>query len=378
MRILLSTDVVGGVWSYTTLLARQLTARGHSCLIAVIGEPDAARLASVPHGIEVRSRALRLEWEPGGVGDAPRAARWLAEVAEEWHADVVHLGQLSYAIGDFSAPVVVVAHSDVCSWYREARALDAPAAWAAYVRVVEAGLRSADVVVAPTEYQGTRVRRHYGRAVDRVIPNGVDLPVAREDMGRAPSARKRILTVGRAWDEAKGVEILDRALEELGGDAPEVDLIGAVRHAARHARSLRRVRAHGHVDTPALHTLYRETRLYVGPSLYEPFGLAPAEAAAHGCALLLSGIGSFRELWRDSAMFFRPGDSADLARALARAMADPEMCDEMGRRASYRVRTRFTAERMAARYEKLYQALTKGRHHPSTIHPATSLELTGP
>ena len=39
MKILLSTDTVGGVWDYTVTLARQLDALGCEVLIAAIGEP---------------------------------------------------------------------------------------------------------------------------------------------------------------------------------------------------------------------------------------------------------------------------------------------------------------------------------------------------
>ena len=41
MRILLTTDAVGGVWQYTTELAQALSARGVECVVAVLGPaPD--------------------------------------------------------------------------------------------------------------------------------------------------------------------------------------------------------------------------------------------------------------------------------------------------------------------------------------------------
>jgi glycosyltransferase involved in cell wall biosynthesis len=61
-----------------------------------------------------------------------------------------------------------------------------------------------------------------------------------------------------------------------------------------------------------------------GPSLYEPFGLAPLEAALRGCALVLSDIGSFRELWDGCAAFFPRGDAEVLAAVLAELEADPK------------------------------------------------------
>jgi glycosyltransferase involved in cell wall biosynthesis len=44
----------------------------------------------------------------------------------------------------------------------------------------------------------------------------------------------------------------------------------------------------------------------VAPSLYEPFGLAVAEAARAARPLVLSDIPTFRELWGDAALTSRP------------------------------------------------------------------------
>src|SRR3546814_15067984 len=60
--------------------------------------------------------------------------------------------------------------------------------------------------------------------------------------------------------------------------------------------------------------------IFVSPSLYEPFGLAVLEAAMSGCALLLSDIPTFRELWDGAAVFTPAGDSDALADRL-QAMA---------------------------------------------------------
>ena len=56
---------------------------------------------------------------------------------------------------------------------------------------------------------------------------------------------------------------------------------------------------------------FSRATVYAAPSLYEPFGLAPLQAALHGCALVLSDIGSFRELWDGCAEFVPPGDDLD-------------------------------------------------------------------
>ena len=44
--------------------------------------------------------------------------------------------------------------------------------------------------------------------------------------------------------------------------------------------------------------------MYLCTSLYEPFGLAPLEAALCGCAVVARDLPSLREVWGDSALYF--------------------------------------------------------------------------
>ena len=48
MHVLMTTDAVGGVWTYSLTLARALGARGVGVTLAVVGpEPSAAQVAEV-------------------------------------------------------------------------------------------------------------------------------------------------------------------------------------------------------------------------------------------------------------------------------------------------------------------------------------------
>ncbi len=59
--------------------------------------------------------------------------------------------------------------------------------------------------------------------------------------------------------------------------------------------------------------------IFASAALYEPFGLAVLEAAQAGCALVLSDIPTFRELWDGAALFVPADDAAAFAAALAGA-----------------------------------------------------------
>ena len=176
MRILISTDAVGGVWDYSCTLAAALQADGHEVLLAVLGQLEARHSAGIPAGVEVASRPYRLEWMQDAGADISRSSRWLARLAELWQADVAHLNQFSSVLAPFGMPTVVVAHSEVLSWFGETLRIDAPGEWRRYAMRVRRALRRATAVVAPTDYQSRLLARHYGRVADRVIHNGVAGP----------------------------------------------------------------------------------------------------------------------------------------------------------------------------------------------------------
>lgn len=356
MKVLLTTDTVGGVWDHTVTLARELDAAGHEVLVAVIGEPRDERLASLPVGVQVVWRQYRLEWMAGAEDDVQAAGEWLRGLCTLWAADVVHLNQVAYAAQDFSAPVLVAVHSDVLSWFSQVEGRDAPPAeFGPYRQWLRAGLLAADAVVTPTAYQGELLRRHYGVDATSVIHNGIHFAADEP----APRPDPLVLTVGRLWDMGKGVDVLDAAAGLLGDGGPPVHVIG---ETAAHgdAYQPRHVVSHGRVERAQVDEWMRRASIYAAPSRYEPFGLAPLEAALHGCALVLSDIGSFRELWEGCAEFFPAGDAAALADAIRRLADDPKRRERLATGARTRAARRYTAARMAGEYIDLYHELARG------------------
>lgn len=362
MKLFLTTDTVGGVWDYTEALARELSDGGHRVLLAVIGRPSEERLSRLPAGVEVVWREYRLEWMPDGADDVEAAAAWMRELATLWGAEVVHLNQMAYATHHFPAPTLVVVHSDVLSWFSETLGAEAPPEWGEYAGWVRRGVLAADVLVTPSRWQSDLVRRHYGRGADLVIHNGVRPPAGEPAAERAPM----VLSAGRAWDDAKGMDVLDRALEILGAAAPEGHLLGALEGPQGQRFTPRRLRAHGQVERAEIDAWMARAALYAGCSRYEPFGLAPLEAALHGCALILSDIPSFRELWEDCALFFPRGDPAALAEAIAALHTDPDRRATLAAAARTRALRRYTAERFTRAYLRLYERMHQGRGAPSS------------
>jgi glycosyltransferase involved in cell wall biosynthesis len=97
--------------------------------------------------------------------------------------------------------------------------------------------------------------------------------------------------------------------------------------------------------------------MYAACSSYEPFGLAPLEAALSRCALIANDIPSFRELWGDSALYFRTNDSDSLAETIRHLTADVELCEQYAESAYRHALRNFAVEPMINAYERLYRTL---------------------
>jgi glycosyltransferase involved in cell wall biosynthesis len=94
--------------------------------------------------------------------------------------------------------------------------------------------------------------------------------------------------------------------------------------------------------------------VYASAARYEPFGLGVLEAAQAGCALVLSDIPTFRELW-DGAALFAPPDDAETFAGLCQALLDaPREAERMGREARRRA-GRYSVGAMTAGVLEIYR-----------------------
>lgn len=347
-RILMTTDTAGGVWVYALELAGALAAHQVEVVLATMGTPptpaqarDAARLRNV----ELIASDHPQEWMQPTWYEVDDAGAWLQALAARFAPDVVHLNGYAHAAVPFTAPVVVVAHACVCTWWRAVHNEDAPAAWNDYRHRVAAGLRAASVVVAPTAAMLRAVLAIHGVArPGRVIASG-------RDPARFAPARKEpfVLGAGRRWDPADGLDTLDACAPAVpwpirvagpttppGGPAApsQLELLGVL-------------------EPDQLSGWMARAAIYALPARYAPFGLSVLEAALSGCALVLGDLSTLREVWGDAALYVDPDDAGALAATLRRLAADSDARATLSRRAHARA-LELTPARMAAAYRALY------------------------
>ncbi|MGI9099338.1 MAG: glycosyltransferase family 4 protein [Solirubrobacteraceae bacterium] len=346
----MSTDAVGSAWTYATELRAELAASGVEVVLATLGPRP-------PPDSESSYLPCRLEWQQEPWEDVWASGRGLLALAEETNVDLVHLNGFAHGALPWKVPVVVAAHSCVLSWHEAVRGAPAGGEWHRYREAVAAGLRGADAVVTPTAAMRGALRRHYGfdhRC--RLIANGVSPHPAGSD---GPTPRTRlVLGAGRLWDEAKGLDALDRAAAKIAWPVAVAGDAGG--HSAGHAHLL------GALRRDELREQMSRAAIFVHPARYEPFGLVVLEAALAGCALVLGDIPSLRELWNGDALFVTPGDASALASACDRIIHDDDLRRALAERARRRAQ-RHDAAAMAAAYMRLYEQL-RDRERKSVPH----------
>jgi glycosyltransferase involved in cell wall biosynthesis len=367
IKVLMTTDAVGGVWTYSTGLASELAAMGMDVHLVIMGPPPQAEKRAMLRDSRVRviESPLTLEWQDAGGDDLQNARRFLEDLEDVIQPDIVHLNSFREASFDWLAPVVLVAHSCVNSWglaCDDTEWLSEPK-WRHYTRAVAAGLARAQAWVAPSQAFHDAVCDVYRpSSPGLVIWNGISLALP-----YAGSKRRFILAAGRMWDAAKNISALARASKGLdwpvfvagpesdfhGEDSGELTLLGNLSHIALRARMQR-------------------AAIFASPARYEPFGLSVLEAASAGCALVLSDIPTFRELWSGAALFVDPNSDRALHEALA------GLCADDGKRAGFQAAAcqrseRYSLARTADAYHALYQRLLASRsrsasHHVIEVH----------
>lgn len=360
MHVLITSDTVGGVWTYTQELVSGLIGRGHSVTLVSFGKlPLPHQTSWMQHlpRLDYRPTEYRLEWMEVAPKDIDESKRYLELLISEVQPDVLHLSQYCYGDIPVSIPKIVVAHSDVGTWWAavHGRKPDNTPWMRQYRDTVTAGLEGADLVVAPSQWMLDALSAHYFRPKHGLVVNNGRTP---ELFHRSLEKDDFALSVGRIWDPGKQVQLLLSANMKT-----QVRIVGWEDQPGREnkeqieARSVN-VEMLGPRSQSELRDLYASAAIYVATSRYEPFGLSPLEAALSGCALVMNDIPVFHELWGDAAFFFRQNDPDDLAQVVNDLSENARLRKEMGSRAYRTAREKFNASRMVDDYEKVYEGVS--------------------
>jgi glycosyltransferase involved in cell wall biosynthesis len=354
MRLLITTDTVGGVWRFGIELVEGLLEAGESVALVSFGRmPTGSQRSECKrlsdrwgHRFDYSASDAPLEWMQGNSKSYEQGLKVIKQAAHIFGAEIFHSNQFCYGVcaTELGIPVIVTAHSDVLSWAHACRGgVLGDTDWLrCYCALVQMGLDSAAAIAAPTEWMLRNLSMHFDLPRQRrIIANGIELPLV-------PSSPRELqaVTAGRLWDEAKGISLLRSVQSEI----PFI-VAGTSNCDGHEAALIPNAQYYGELTHDQLLHLFSRSAIYICTSRYEPFGLAPIEAALCGCAVVARDIESLREVWDDAAVYF---DTAQgLSDILVSFAQDPSRLSAQQQLAMARAQ-RFTRSRMVAEYQALY------------------------
>jgi glycosyltransferase involved in cell wall biosynthesis len=156
------------------------------------------------------------------------------------------------------------------------------------------------------------------------------------------------LFVGQNFSYKGGPTLLD-AWQQVRREVPGAQLwiVGT----PDEPRTENEVTWHGRVDPDALRALYRKASVFVLPTTYDRSPHVLREALGHGLPCVTTEVGAIPETVRDGvdSVVVAPGDSAALAQALAKLLAEPDTARRMGAAGRERVLREATWARVGER-----------------------------
>jgi glycosyltransferase involved in cell wall biosynthesis len=204
----------------------------------------------------------------------------------------------------------------------------------------EEPLLRADVLISVSDHgKSILENRGVSPARIRVVPPGFDrLPFASGTSSPARDSTVRALCVAQ-WIPRKGILDLVKAWTLHERPGASLELVGETDADPAYEDRVRATIAtasdpsivvSGPVDDARLGTAYAAADLFMLPSRYEGYGVAYAEALAHGLPVIACDVGPVPELvGEEAALLVAPGDVGALSGALDLLLKDAGLRDRM-------------------------------------------------
>jgi starch synthase len=172
-----------------------------------------------------------------------------------------------------------------------------------------------------------------------VIPNSIDTR-SFASIHKKTHDGINILYLGR-MEEAKGVSILIDAFKIISkshkntklilvGDGP---MLNSYSMLARQDGLEDKIIFAGHQNQEITGYYYSLADIFVHPAIFnEPFGITLLEAMAHQVPILVSDVGSLKNIVKDAGISFKKGDAKDLASKLILVIENKHKLIEMSKR----------------------------------------------
>ncbi|MBO9515225.1 MAG: glycosyltransferase family 4 protein [Variovorax sp.] len=353
------------------------------CIFLVPGDPD-ARTGGFLYDRHIARRLSASGWqvEVRSLGEGwPRPT---AAVRTTAHRSVEALPDGAWVVADALAygamPEIAQAHAQRLRWVALVHhplaletGLDAPARAELFESERRALAAARGVIV--TSASTARALAAYGvpRARIAVVEPGTGPAPLASGSGGGPLSLLCVATLtprkGHALllDALAGLRDRRWVLHCAGSPTMDPGCAEAIAQRIDGHRLRDRVVLHGECDARQLEALYARADLFVLPSFHEGYGMALAEALAHGLPVISTTAGAIPDtVPADAGLLVAPGDETALRAALARVLDVPAERARLatGARAA---RLRLPSwEQSVARFASALEALCGARGQGST------------
>jgi len=204
-------------------------------------------------------------------------------------------------------------------------------------------VRSAQHLIAVSEFTRSRLIDLFSLKPEKVsvVLNGIGPEFTPRDDEEVARVKTRlglppgpyVLYVGSIEPRKNLVRLL-LAWERVHAQCPDLQLVitgvkGEVHSAVRIDKIPPRVTFTGYVEDAELPALYSGALIFVYPSIYEGFGLPPAEAMACGAPVITSNRTSLPEVVGSAAVLVDPEDVDSIAASIGRVANSESLRAEM-------------------------------------------------
>ena len=395
--VLGATDT-GGQVTYVLELSRALAELGVAVDIYTRRFGERSEMAPMDSGV----RVIRI---PCGGNDFIRkedlfphldefAENAAAHIETHGHRyDLIHshywdAGYVGMKLADrMGLPFIFTAHS-LGAWKQEqmrgdSQEMERLFRFAQRIRWENVIFRRATAQTVTTLDEKDTYRRLYGFESDDlvVIPPGVDVRRFRPEP--APGTRmvstpdEFVFALSRI-DSNKGLGDLIRGFDRVRrGSNAQLVIGGGSKNPEPHeidvkkslvelidALSLRdRVTFAGYIPDEELGSYYRNARVFVLPSKYEPFGMTVLEAMACGTPVVATRHGGLRHVLthRRDGVLVDPSDVTELSSAILEVLNDRPFAERLGKAGRRLVEERFSWQSIASQTLSFYEKYTPDR-----------------
>src|SRR3989344_3696786 len=211
----------------------------------------------------------------------------------------------------------------------------------AYKIVIGSAIKRANGVIAVSNFTKKDILKHYKIPEEKIAVTyeacsrlSANYPPKKGDriLEKYGIMKPYILYIGNAYPH-KNLEKLVLAFVRIAEKNPQLHLtlVGKEDYFYKILKNfvwnnkLKNIIFSGHISDEDLNEIYRNSEMYIFPSLYEGFGLPPLEAMASGIPVAASNHECIREVLGNAAYYFDGLEIEELESAMAKITTDENL-----------------------------------------------------